>query len=148
MAIQVATLTAAQTTAGGASVPALNSSAQLLDAAGAVITYRPTLKTTALTYAATMTADATTADVFSTTLTGPVTFDFINGVNGQILQLQVKQDATGSRLVTWGTSIAFGTDITSAGATPSTAANATDLYWFQYDSGSSKYRMIRFARGY
>ena len=148
MAIQVATLTAAQTTAGGASVPALNSSAQLLDAAGTVITFRPTLKTATLTYASTVTADAATADVFSLTLTGAVTFDVMNGVDGQVIELRLKQDATGSRLVTWGTSITFGTDITSVGATPSTAANATDLYWFQYDSGSSKYRMIRFARGY
>lgn len=58
-------------------------------------------------------------------MTSSTTLDINSGYVGQHLRLELKQDATGSRTVTLGTSIAVGTDI--ATFTASTAASARDL---------------------
>lgn len=58
------------------------------------------------------------------------------GVDGQVIRIVIKQDATGSRVITWGSAFAF------AAATPavlSTAANAIDYASFEYDSTSAKW---------
>lgn len=57
------------------------------------------------------------------------------GYAGQTLRVEIKQDATGSRIVTLGSGIVFSTDIPSF--TASTAANARDLLQFINSGGTS-----------
>ena len=97
-------------------------------------------------YAASLTLDCSTADIFIVTLTGDITIDFSNAIDGQKVQVILKQDATGNRLVTWGTSVAFGTDVATAVA--STAANKTDYFGLHYNATAAKYHMMAVARGY
>lgn len=99
-----------------------------------------------ITYAASVTLDCNAADVFLITLTGNITIDFTNGSSYQKAQVILTQDATGSRLVTWGTSVSLGSDISSATAT--TTANKIDYFGVQYNPASAKYHMIALARGY
>lgn len=99
-------------------------------------------------YAASVTLDCRIYDIFEITLTGNITIDFTGAVNGQKALVKLKQDDTGSRLVTWGSGVAFSADITSAGTTASTGANKRDRYGFEYDGASAKYDMIAYSRGY
>ena len=107
---------------------------------------KPRVSTVA--YSSSVTLDCSTADVFELTLTGNITIDFSNGVNGQKVEVRLIQDGTGSRTVTWSGNVGFGSDITSAGSTASTGANKRDKYGFEYDSGATKYHMVAMARGY
>jgi len=100
------------------------------------------------TYASSVTLDASTYDCFEVTLTGNITVDFTGGTDGQRILVRLTQDGTGSRIVTWGTSVAFGSDITSSSVTASTGANKIDYFGLIYSAASSKYHMVSFARGY
>lgn len=82
------------------------------------------------------------------TLTGNITLANPTGTaaDGQVLKFRFKQDATGSRTLTWGTNFAFGTD--TATSTIPTAANATWIMAFEYDSTSSKFRAVGISRGF
>jgi len=100
------------------------------------------------TYASTVTLDASAYDVFELTLTGNITITLSGGTDGQRVVVRLTQDGTGSRTVTWDSSVAFGADITSAGALASTGANKIDYFGFLYSSASSKFHMVSFARGY
>lgn len=99
-------------------------------------------------YAATITIDCSTGDVFDLTLTGNPTINFSNASEGQTITLRLKQDATGSRAPTWGTMVKFGTGITASVATLSTAANALDLIGFQYNAQTALYQVVSFAPGF
>jgi hypothetical protein len=77
----------------------------------------------ALTDAATTTLDTSVSDFFTWTMGGSRTLALTNLVPGQTFRIQIKQDATGSRIVTWPAAFTW------AGGTPgvlSTAANAVD----------------------
>lgn len=102
----------------------------------------------AVTYASTVTLDFSAHDVFEITLTGNITIDFTGGTDGQRAQVRLTQDGTGSRTVTWGTSVAFGSDVTSAGITASTGASKVDYFAVAYSGAATKYHMIAAARGY
>jgi hypothetical protein len=80
------------------------------------------------------------------TLTGNITINFSNAINGQKLLLRLTQDGTGGRVATWGTSITFGTDIDVA--VLSTAASKVDYVGFVYNGASTKYNLIALSRGY
>ena len=82
----------------------------------------------ALTYASTITPDVANGNVQTVTLTGNVTFNaFSNPESGQSLTLIVKQDGTGSRLLTSTMKWAGGAK------TLSTAANSVDIISVFYD---------------
>ena len=67
------------------------------------------------------------------------------GTDGQLIRLQVTQDATGSRLLSYGTAFDFG----SAGAPVlSTTPGVVDVFGFGYDAGPGKWRCLAFASGY
>lgn len=84
-----------------------------------------------LSYASTVTIDASTGNYFEITLTGNVTFaNPTNAVDGQEITIQVTQDATGSRIATWGTAFT-GWQILS------TAASAVDYVVARYRSAAS-----------
>lgn len=77
-------------------------------------------------------------NVFNITLTGNVTFTFSGATNGKAcsFSLYLKQDATGSRTVTWPGSVNW-----SGGApTISTGANQVDILVFEsLDGGTNWY---------
>ena len=93
-------------------------------AAGGSFTRPIAVTPVSLTWASTITIDATTGNNFRVVLGGATTFANPTGmVDGQLLNLRLKQDATGSRTVTWGSKFKWG-----GGTAPtlSTAANAVD----------------------
>jgi hypothetical protein len=118
----VATLTGTQTlTNKSIAAEQLNS--------GTLANARLGVSTTALTYAASVTWASDYLKVATITLTGACSLTITGLTAGGTYNLIVKQDATGSRLMTWPT-IKW-----SAGAAPtlSTAANAIDIVSLIYD---------------
>lgn len=80
------------------------------------------------------------------TLTGNCTIDFTGGVDDQRVILELTQDATGSRLVTWGSSIRFSGDIPSV--TLSVTAGKIDRLAFTRHAPTGRYDLITYARGF
>jgi len=81
------------------------------------------------------TLDLANGNVFNLTLTGATTFTFSGATAGKACSFTVytKQDATGSRTITWPASVKW-----SGGApVPSTAANATDIFVFESLDGGT-----------
>ncbi len=78
-------------------------------------------------------------------LTGNVTFTFTNGNSGGNYRIILKQDATGSRTVTWPATVRWGA---TGLPTLSTAANATDYVGFIYNGVDSKYDGVAFNSGF
>lgn len=101
---------------------------------------------TAVTYAATLTLDCSTADTFDITLTGNATLNFSNARDGQRIEVRLIQDATGSRTVTWGTMCSFGSQFSSI--TLSTAANKTDYIGLVYSAAAGKYHVVSYNLGF
>lgn len=93
-----------------------------------------TVAPVALTYAASITINAAASNNFNVTLTGNVILanpsGLIAALDGAIYNIKIKQDATGSRLLTLGSKfkVPGGTALVL-----STTANATDLLVAQYD---------------
>lgn len=84
------------------------------------------------------TINVTNGNVFNLTVTGNVTFTFSGATNGKAcsFSLYLKQDATGSRTVTWPAAVKW-----SGGApTLTSTANAVDILVFEtLDGGGSWY---------
>lgn len=100
-----------------------------------------------LTDAATILVDAALGNIFTVTLGGNRTLGNPTGaVDGQKLLFRIKQDATGSRTLAFGTKYRFGTDITSL--VLSTAANKLDRVGVEYHSTDDKFDIIAVTRGY
>ena len=100
-----------------------------------------------LTDAATILVDATLGNIFTVTLGSNRTLGNPTGaVDGQKLLFRIKQDATGSRTLAFGTKYRFGTDITSV--VLSTAANKLDRVGVEYHSTDDKFDIIAVTRGY
>jgi hypothetical protein len=105
-------------------------------------------KVVALTYAATVTTDASAGDIFDLTLTGNVTLaNPTNPVDGKTIRWRIRQDATGSRTVTLDNKF----NIPSSATSPlpfSTAASKTDVLAATYHAGRDKWDIIAFVMGY
>lgn len=101
---------------------------------------------TQYTYAATLTINLDVGDVVDVTLAGNPTINFSGGSDGDKLVLRLKQDATGSRTVTWGSMVRFGTDVPSPILT--STANKTDAIGLIYNAAASKYDVVAVAKGY
>lgn len=100
------------------------------------------LATTAvtLTDGATITIDATLSNVFQVTLGGNRTFAApTTPLNAQTVNVLIRQDATGSRTITWDAAFTW-----PGGVVPtlSSAANAVDLLSMQYDPPAAKWRAV------
>ncbi len=83
---------------------------------------------TADTYAATITFDMSTSNIHNVTLTGNPTLAVTNVSTGQLFIIELVQDATGSRTVTWFSTIKW------VGGTPptlTTAASKKDTFGFR-----------------
>lgn len=103
---------------------------------------------TALTDAATIAIDASTGNIFTVTLAGNRTLGAPTGspVDGQLMEVRVRQDATGSRTLAYNAIYRFSTDLPSP--TLTTTAAKTDYLVFQYHSGDTKWDLIAINKGF
>lgn len=99
-----------------------------------------------LSFDTTMMLDCSVAKMFDVTLTGDTVISFSNGVDGTDVVVRLRQDATGTRLVTFGAMVRFGTDIT--GFTASTSASKLDYITLRYVGSSAKYDFVSSSKGY
>ena len=97
-------------------------------------------------YSATMSVNVSGASVVRISLTGNLQLGFTGGVDGQKFIVELIQDASGNRTISYDPFVRFGTDITST--TLSTAANKIDRVGFIYNNAANKYDVIAFAKGY
>lgn len=104
--------------------------------------------TLSLPYAATLTTNASLADVFDVTLTGNTTIaNPTLPVDGKTIRWRITQDATGGRTVTLGNQFVIPSSATSP-LPFSTAANKTDILAATYHAGRDKWDVIAFVPGY
>ena len=97
-------------------------------------------------YAASISQSVANIDQVNIDLTGDLALDFTGGVAGQQIVIRLKQDATGSRLLTLGSMFRLGTSIAST--TLTTTALKTDYLTVVYNAAASKYDVIAFVKGY
>ena len=112
---------------------------------GVILGNTPVARTTTLTIATNATTpNCDTTDLALLTLTGATTL--INSPTGtpqddQRLRIRIKQDTTGSRLVTWGSQYRFSGTVSP---TLTTTTNKTDYVGFVYNSADTKWDNIAF----
>lgn len=97
-------------------------------------------------YSANTTIDWSAGCIARITLTGNIVITNSGAVDGQKLLLELKQDGTGSRTVSFTSETRFGTDITSI--TLTTTASKTDKIGLIYNSTDNKYDVIAFVKGF
>jgi hypothetical protein len=91
--------------------------------------------------------DASLSKVFTVTLTENVTLSNpTNGVDGQRVVWRIRQDATGSRLLTLDSKFRLGTDI--ATVTLTTTAAKTDYLTAIYHASDDKWDVVAFVKGF
>ena len=103
----------------------------------------------ALTDGATISLDISTGEVFDVTIAGDRTINFTGGaaaLDGKRIVIRIKQDGTGTRLITWGTGARFGTDITSV--TLTTAPSKTDYVGVIYNHASTSFDVVSLTKGF
>jgi hypothetical protein len=100
----------------------------------------------ALTDGATISIDADDGNDFRVTIAGNRTMaNPTNPADGQMIEFQITQDATGSRIITWSSAYDFG----AAGApTLTTTAAKTDLVGFKYNATAAKWFCTGSALGF
>jgi len=106
--------------------------------------YIPAIAT--VSYSASITASFAAADVVRVTLAGDPTITLAGAADGQKCVLELKQDATGGRTVTWSANVRFGTDLPSI--TLSTAGGALDRIGLIYNAAAGKYDVVALQRGF
>lgn len=79
-------------------------------------------------------------------LTGNVTLNITNGVDGQVIQVRLTQDATGSRIFTAGANLRFSTTTPSPVLT--TTASKLDRLTFEWHSAAGKADLTVVNKGY
>ncbi len=100
----------------------------------------------ALTDGATIATNAALGNVFTVTLGGNRTISNpTNPTDGQKIVYRLKQDATGSRTITWGAAFRFGTDVPNP--TLTTTAAKTDYIGFIYNGTDSTWDCLAVTRG-
>lgn len=110
-------------------------------------TISKTTSAVAPAYSASITQSITGYDAINVgTLTGPLTLALSGGVDGQAVRIRLKQDGTGSRVLTLDSKFRLGADITAV--TLSTAANKIDYLGVIYHASDDKYDVVAFVKGY
>lgn len=106
--------------------------------------YKEYANTASVTGATTL--DLSTTNIYNMTLTGNTTLTFTNPpASGTLYSLMIiaKQDATGSRIITWPASVKWPN---ASAPTLSTGANAVDvLNFFTVDGGTTYYGALSLA---
>ncbi len=97
-------------------------------------------------WAANMAIDWSLYDVVRITLAGATTFTFSGAPDGHPCMLELTQDATGSRTVTWPAGVRWSDGLPLP--TLSTAAGKKDRIGFIYDGAASKYDGVAIVKGY
>jgi hypothetical protein len=97
-------------------------------------------------WSSTMTLDWDAYDLYRINMAGNTDFTFTGGSDGQNCQLELKQDATGSRLATWPATARFSSDIPSP--TISIIAGATDKLGWQRNTNLNKYDLSAIVKGF
>lgn len=102
----------------------------------------------ALTDGATIAVNGDITDIGTVTLGGNRTLSNPTGTpdDGQKFQVRVKQDATGSRTLAFGTDYRGSTDLPLP--TVTATASKTDYLGFQYNAADSKWDLIALSKGY
>jgi hypothetical protein len=100
---------------------------------------------TNLSASGTLTVDWSNYDEARLTLTGNIIISMTGGYDGQKVMLKLKQDSTGSRLVTLGGNVRYNADITAFTAT--TTANKIDRVGFVLDIPDGRYDIVAVAKG-
>lgn len=101
----------------------------------------------AITYGATITPNADTTDLATTTLTGNPTIAAPTGTpaDGQRLMMRFRQDGTGGRTIgSWNAIYVFGPDVVTT--TWNSVANMFNYVGFMYCTDDSKWHCLAFAR--
>lgn len=99
------------------------------------------------TWASSVTIDWSLANCHRLTLSGATTsITMTNGRDGEKLILELKQDSTGSRLITLPAKVRFGSIIPSV--ILSTGANKIDKLGFMYNATDDKYDLVAVAYGF
>lgn len=94
----------------------------------------------------TYTCNCAISNVFDLTLGATNNIVFSNGFDGEKILLRVRQDATGSRLITWPANVRFSASIPSV--TLSTAINKMDQIALIYNAADAKYDFMSFNLGF
>ncbi len=101
---------------------------------------------TTLTDGPNIATNASLGSIFMVTLGGNRTLDNpINPTDGQKIIYRIRQDATGSRTITWGSDFRFGTDVPMP--TLTTTASKTDYIGFMYNLADAKWDCLAISRG-
>ena len=101
----------------------------------------------ALADAATVLTDSTLGDIYTLTTTQNFTMaNPTNAVNGKKIIYKIKQDGTGSRVITWGSDFRGSTDLTLP--TLTTTANYVDYVGFIYDASVAKWNCLAKNQGF
>jgi hypothetical protein len=91
--------------------------------------------------------DASLGNTFGVTLGGNRTLaNPANALDGQRIIIQVTQDSTGSRTLSYGSAYAFSSSL--AAPTLSTAPGTTDYLGFIYRAAASKWEFLAFVSGF
>jgi hypothetical protein len=102
-----------------------------------------------LTDAATIAVDASLSCKFKVTLGGNRTLgNPTNAYDGQILIFDIKQDGTGSRVLTLDTKYRFGSSLASGDVVLTTTAGKKDILVVKYDSADDKFDVVDFVKGF
>ncbi len=98
-------------------------------------------RVTVITDAATLTPNVDTTDIATVTIAGNRTVAAPTGtpMDGQQLLFRIKQDATGSRTLTWNAIYRFAAGVPTV---LTAAANKTDYVGFQYNAADTKYDAV------
>ena len=119
-----------------------NDAGNVLTITGAI----PAKRLATPTWSSSMTLDWDAYDIYRINMAGDTTFTFAGGTDGQNCQLELKQDATGSRLATWPATARFSSDIPSP--TISTIAGVTDKLGWQRNANLNKYDLSAIVKGF
>lgn len=97
-------------------------------------------------YSGTINCDWGLYDLIRITLTGNATLTFSGATDGQNCQLELTQDVTGSRIITWPATVRASTDLPMPALT--TTANKMDKFGFQRNTGADKYDLSAVLKGF
>ena len=146
---EIPTGDALSVSAGGTGQTALGSSLQVLrtNTAGDATEWAALVpRITTPAYSANLTLNWAVADVIRVTLTGNITITNSGAVDGQKCILELLQDDTGGRTVTFTSETRFGTSVTSFTAT--TTLNKMDRVGFIYNGTATKYDVLAVSKGF
>lgn len=100
---------------------------------------------------ATVTVDASLGRTFRVTLAGNRTLSITNPTDGKVIDLEITQDATGSRtlaLPTGAGGVSFSTAAPSSLYVLSTAAAAVDVLTLKYNATAARWWAVGFLKGF